>query len=397
MRKTYDSHFKDVTECALKIANGISQAFRNKSKLAFLEFEPIISGSMLEKTKCFYPNEVDIVCLFIHTESLQVREKDPFVTLEETKETDWTSVCCAFKVVQAPMVLRTFLKGIQSVLLAGLIKQLTAEMPHLQINKYPLRFEDKIPRLVFRYNKHPFNNLQVSVDLAPVFKCPDYTLEEPLPLQTSCNEYMALVKCSRHIYNSLDDAFLLSVTFSEGEHDIMHRLPEHVRGGYVTAKAMRLASICEPGLNQQELGIIEPIDIQSFISSYVLKTCLYNLLIKIENKMKTEPKNCRFAWADEIFRELEDSLNQGKIPCWYDQKQALFGRHVLPHENHDGLVCGRKLQLMLALTQTMRSWLVSNMHNLKSNRSICRNTGTISISIGVLIMITLHFLLHDSC
>ena len=144
------------------------------------------------------------------------------------------------------MVLRAFLKGIQSVLLAGLIKQLTAEMPQLYINRFPLRFEDKIPRLVFRYTKHPFNNLEVSVDLAPVFKCPDYTLETPLPLQASCNEYLALVKCSRHKY---DDDDKLVVTFSEAEHEIMRRLPGHVRGGYITAKAMRLASICEPGLN----------------------------------------------------------------------------------------------------------------------------------------------------
>ena len=123
------------------------------------------------------------------------------------------------------MLLRAFLKGIQSVLLSGLVKQLTAEMPHLHINQYPLHFEDKIPRLVFRYNKHPFNNLQVSVDLAPVFKCPNYTLEKPLPLQASCNEYFALVKCSRHIYDDDNYAFHLSVTFSEGEHEIMRRLP----------------------------------------------------------------------------------------------------------------------------------------------------------------------------
>ena len=56
-----------------------------------MEFEPILSGSMVEKTKCFYPNEVDIVCSFIHTESLKVRELNAFITLEETEETNWTS------------------------------------------------------------------------------------------------------------------------------------------------------------------------------------------------------------------------------------------------------------------------------------------------------------------
>ena len=174
----YDSHFKDVTDSAFQIAKQISQAMKSNNSLAFMEFEPIISGSMVEKTKCFYPNEVDIMCQFLHTESLKIRQINTFVEFEETGETDWTSVCYADKVVRAPLVLRAFLNGIVSVLKTGLIKQLTTEMPHLHINQHPLRFEDKIPRLVFRYNKHPFNNLQVSVDLAPVFKCPDYTLEK---------------------------------------------------------------------------------------------------------------------------------------------------------------------------------------------------------------------------
>ena len=41
---------------------------------------------------------------------------------------------------------------------------------------------------------------------------------------------------------------------------------------------MRLASICEPGLNPKELGVIEPIDIQSFVSSYVLKNVFIQLI-----------------------------------------------------------------------------------------------------------------------
>ena len=307
---------------------------------------------------------MDIVCSFIHIESLKVHiKKKGTVTLEET-ETNWTSVCYANKLVQASMVIRAFLNGIQSVLLAGLIKQLTAEMPHVHINQYPLRFENKIPRLVFRYNKHPFNNLQVSVDLAPVFKCPDYTLEKPLPLQASCSEYLALVKCSRHKY---DNNIHLPITFSEGEHEIMRTLPDYVRSGYITAKAVRLASICEPGLNPKELGVVEPIDIQSFVSSYALKNSLYNLLINIKNKKKQEPETCRFAWADQIFLELEDSLSQNKIPSWYEQDEPLFEVHDCTNPAHEGLACIRKTQLMLALIQQMRAWLAANIHHLKQN------------------------------
>ena len=66
LRKIYGLHFKDVTECALKIANRISQEFRNKQNLAFMEFKPIISGSMVEQYEMLLSQRSGY-CMFIYS------------------------------------------------------------------------------------------------------------------------------------------------------------------------------------------------------------------------------------------------------------------------------------------------------------------------------------------
>ena len=111
---------------------------------------------------------------------------------------------------------------------------------------------------------------------------------------------------------------------------------------------------------------------------------------------RRKPENCRFAWADEIFRELEDALKQSRIPTWHKQDDALFPFHICNSSDHKGLAGKRKIQLMLALIQNMRSWLAANLHLLKSNKQIFKCTDTVSTVIGVLIIIILHYVLQDN-
>ena len=137
----------------------------------------------------------------------------------------------------------------------------------------------------------------------------------------------------------------------------MGNLATHIKYGYITAKGLRLASICSTGVRLQDLGVTANIDIEKYITTYRFKTYI------LKHKEGQPSSKCRFEWADAIYREIQQSLEQERCDrLWYDEKRALLDCRY-HKEMH---VCCSKRKLILALIQEIRTWLAANIIQLKS-------------------------------
>ena len=56
---------------SIKLALVISHEFSTYEKYAFMQFEPQLSGSILEQAKCYFPDECDILCRFSQSSILK--------------------------------------------------------------------------------------------------------------------------------------------------------------------------------------------------------------------------------------------------------------------------------------------------------------------------------------
>ena len=147
---------------------------------------------------------------------------------------------------------------------------------------------------------------------------------------------------------------------SAEEASLIGNVASHIKEGYITAKGLRLASICSPGVRLRDLGVSVNIDMEQYITSYRLKNSLTNILKKKERQPTSV---CKFEWADAIYAELQGSLmNDRRLSLWYDER-----KHLLSCRGHtDMYMCCSKRTLILALTHEIRSWLAANMSLLKS-------------------------------
>ena len=86
------------------------------------------------------------------------------------------------------------------------------------LGKFAVQFEDKIPKLVLKYNSDRVLGLNISIDLALAFACPRYSPEKSLPLHVKCNEYYALAKISRFSERIYVFPISYSVYFNRSKH-----------------------------------------------------------------------------------------------------------------------------------------------------------------------------------
>ena len=361
LNKIYTDDFTNVTRVALAIAKSISKTFENDSRFRHLVFTPILSGSMTEETKCFMPDEVDIVCR-LENIVYDFDVDDHRVKCRAAHVVEFQHLCDSDADIVPSKLNRDFFNAVDIVIQEGRVYLPTNnEKFSITMGTFALHFEDKISRLVVGYNSHYFNDLEISIDLAPAGYRPDI----PLPLNVECHEHYALAKVSRFD----DENINFSVSYSLGEQTLMASLPEHMRDGYILAKAIRLTAICEqPGLSREDLQDLEPIDIQKYISSYTLKNCLFIILKNIKKGQMGGIESCRFAWADATYGELIDQLETKRcIDVWYDESGTL-----LNCTNHDEDIysCCQKRRLILALCYQIRFWLTENLTKLKCNEPL---------------------------
>ena len=89
----------------------------------------------------------------------------------------------------------------------------------------------------------------------------------------------------------------------------MKDLPEHIRNGFILAKAVRISSIAQPD-NMEEFELQESISADDVITSFILKACLFG-----KEKQKKDFEDCSTAYevAKTIYKLLREYLLDKKI------------------------------------------------------------------------------------
>ena len=150
-----------------------------------MQFEPQLSGSILEQTKCYFPDECDVLCRFLHSSILKHDHdvSDHCALFSATKDIHWDALLNSDAYVIIPRLNRAFYDAFDNVIpLGDLDYHAEEDGCILSLNKYSLHYEDKISRLVAHYNSPHCKELPVSIDIVPAIDCPDYQPPKPLPL-----------------------------------------------------------------------------------------------------------------------------------------------------------------------------------------------------------------------
>ena len=109
----------------------------------------------------------------------------------------------------------------------------------------------------------------------------------------------------------------------------MKSLPEPIRQGFITAKAVRLVGVCAPEFDMVGFGVVEDLAIEDYITSHSLKNCLLNKLEQLHQKRdkirkdsdfglvhRTDSiidKHCKYAIAHFIVEEFRSNLINEKM------------------------------------------------------------------------------------
>ena len=143
-------------------------------------------------------------------------------------------------------------------------------------SQYSLHEKDKIPCMHFLYQSSLFKDLLISMDFVIGLENSGYKLQYKLPLLSeeetqTCQFYVIPKVSERKLLNSKNAYFLVS--YADLESRFVNCLPDHVKTGFIFAKAARNANLCSlPRVLSDR--ILEPIHIDEFITTYMLKTCL---------------------------------------------------------------------------------------------------------------------------
>ena len=360
---THQEEVEDVKLCVMKLLEYITMEFQ--SIAPHMEFQCILSGSMGEQTRCYAPDEMDIICLFINCGGLRLFFTERQIRVDDSER--WRTLCSVKNYLDPRKVAQAFYDFVTLALYSILDKNIT--FGKLSVSQYSLQRMDKISRLKLLWKGQAFPNLTICVDLVPAFSC---ICDIPLPLSVECREFLILAKVSRHNHQPSD---YFQQSYCRAEKQVMNNLPEHITEGYIVAKAVRIAAISGQSLNTDTLGIVEDINVDDFITSYVLKTCLFNVLNKLHAESNCERnvdldnmnseyvpiQDCKYAWADAIYAELERALIDRVLKLWHSESDSL----LFCQQCTSPRACCRKTAVMLAFTQEIRRWLKQHMNELR--------------------------------
>ena len=117
----------------------------------------------------------------------------------------------------------------------------------------------------------------------------------------------------------------------------MKSLPETIRQGFITAKAVRLFGVCAPEFDMIRFGVVEDLAIEDYITSHSLKNCLLNKMQQVhQNRIQVYGQDsdsdslycgsstidtyCKYDIAHCIIDEFMSNLIKKKMPIWHKYK-----------------------------------------------------------------------------
>ena len=169
----------------------------------------------------------------------------------------------------------------------------------------------------------------------------------------------------------------------EIEAQIMKLLPGPIRQGFITAKAVRLSTVCASGFDTEQFKLTEDLAIEDYITSHALKNCLLNKLKTYRRGIQHRTYEalgpvddgddadlsstiCKYVIADHVYDKFQDYLRETKMPVWHDEYNTLFECLTTSIGLCDGEedICCKKRIIRLELVKTIRKWL-NNKENLR--------------------------------
>ena len=136
----------------------------------------------------------------------------------------------------------------------------------------------KISRIKLLWKGTDFKHLYVYVDIVLAFSTKG---EKYFPFWLRCDSFNLIAKADRHEYVNKDE---FPKSYCDAEALVMKSLPEPIRQGFITAKAVRLVDVCAYEFDMVQFGLIEDLAIEDYITSHSLKNCLLNRLKQVHNK-----------------------------------------------------------------------------------------------------------------
>ena len=158
----------------------------------------------------------------------------------------------------------------------------------------------------------------ISVDLAIGMKT-KHEFKKALPLGVKPTMFYRVIKATRHDIDVPRSKTLCPVSYSNAEHSILKRAPAEIRNGFILAKACRISGIALLD-DLTSYGLLEEINVDDFITTYMLKTCFIKLLPLDINDLD-DGGACD--WAIKIYERLENDLRAKKVSSWYDEYPRL--------------------------------------------------------------------------
>ena len=134
----------------------------------------------------------------------------------------------------------------------------------------------------------------------------------------------------------------------------MRSLPIHIRNGFVLANAVRIASISQPD-NLELFGLKEAIKVDDFITSFILRACLFN-----EYKMDFEGSITSCDVAVFIYEQLKKLLNKNLILSRCANESPVDCTEC----NHKYRCCKQR-KLMFAMVEKNLEWLKEHRDELQ--------------------------------
>eukprot|EP00111_Clytia_hemisphaerica_P021800 TCONS_00064097-protein len=261
----------EVTELLRRMSNVIR---RQDDKLTFI---PVLSGSNAEGTKVGILDEVDFLC------HLEILSTDLQLTLEES---DFSPAHVRLRThnhqsTEYNYLLRKFNKNLYlsakavgkqfcNVIAKAITEAEVWDGLHLTWEK---SYQKSIATIILVWNGKNYKCKKISIDIVPtlmithdVHKSSNLeALSKYIDLRSALRQTLLVPKQAKDWYNERGD-LLWRFSFSNLETKIFQSLPENVRSGYKIAKFIRDERICPTGAN-------------CVISSYILKTCAFHLVL----------------------------------------------------------------------------------------------------------------------
>ena len=301
---------------------------------------------MAERTKCYQPNEFDYICMLNAME----RHMDPYQDIDE-RYSAFELHSGTYDVVKIASAFYTVLNRV-----LGELNETEAKFGRLFLHKQTLLFADKVSRLQLLWKGDCFHNMVVYVDMAIGLPL-KHEYNKPLPLGVKCDSFCRIIKAPRHDIDVVRTSALCPVSFSFQESEIFQAAPSSVRGGFILAKAVRIADIARPEEHlTSHYGLLEDVHVDDLLTSYMLKTSLMKLLPR-DGRLVERDSAC--GWAIRIYERLKADLEAKKISSWYDE----FPRLIDCTECKVERGCCKRRKLMLAMTSQSLNWLRLHKNN----------------------------------